>query len=192
MERQLWTKGVLGAWNGAALATGYGTHGALLTFGGGHAAYYGSEVYAFDLGSRLWKRASDPYTGPIAWPYTSTTYPDGSPIPTHTYDYVDYHPASNSFVLMRGVENGYDSTNVTSVAITHMLDLETGKWRTSRRNGTLKMHSGGISCYDQVRDSFWVLGASSTTNQFTRFDPNVTNSDGTVGAYTNYAPMVWI
>ncbi|MBN8279076.1 MAG: hypothetical protein J0M16_00520 [Gammaproteobacteria bacterium] len=181
-------RAVLTTWNGGALASGYGTHGALLTFGGGHAGYYGSEVYAFDLDTRLWKRVTDPYAGPISWPYTSTSYPDGSPVPPHTYDYVDYHPASNSFVLMRGLQDGYQSTNATSLAITHLLDLDTGKWRRSRQNGSLRLHSGGITCYDQVRDSFWILGASTTTNQFTRFDPNVTNSDGSVGSYTNYPP----
>ncbi|MEQ1800508.1 MAG: hypothetical protein ABL989_01180 [Gammaproteobacteria bacterium] len=181
-------RGVLTNWNGGALATGYGTHGGLLTYGGGHAGYYGSEVYAFDLATRLWKRVTDPFPGPISFPYASTTYPDGSPLPPHTYDYVDYHPTTNSFVLMRGTQDSFANSNITSKAIVHMLDLDTGKWRRSRQNGSLGMHSGGITCYDRIRDSFWVLGASSTTNQLTRFNPNVTNSDGTVGAFTNYSP----
>jgi hypothetical protein len=181
-------RGVLTNWNGGALATGYGTHGGLLTYGGGHAGYYGSEVYVFDLALRQWKRVTDPFPGPISFPYASTTYPDNSPLPPHTYDYVDYHPTTNSFVLMRGTQDSYANSNITSKAIVHMLDLDTGKWRRSRQNGSLGMHSGGITCYDRVRDNFWVLGASSTTNQLTRFNPNVTNSDGTVGSFTNYAP----
>lgn len=181
-------RGVLTNWNGGALATGYGTHGGLLTYGGGHAGYYGSEVYVFDLASRLWKRVTDPFPGPISFPYASTTYPDNSPLPPHTYDYVDYHPTTNSFVLMRGTQDSYANSNITSKAIVHMLDLDTGKWRRSRQNGSLGMHSGGITCYDRIRDNFWVLGSSSTTNQMTRFNPNVTNTDGTVGSFTNYAP----
>jgi hypothetical protein len=181
-------RGVITAWNGGALAERYGTHGALLTFGGGHNSYHGSEVYAFDLASRTWRRASDPYTGPISFPYASTAYPDGSPLPAHTYDYVDYHPGTNSFVLMRGLKDGRLSTNETGTAIVHLLDLGTGQWRRSRPNGSLRMHSGGLSCYDRVRDVFWILGAPSTTNQFTKFDPKVVNGDGTVGEFTNYAP----
>src|SRR5258708_2363227 len=42
---------VINDWCGAALATGYGTLGALVTWGGGHDGYFGSELYAFDFGT---------------------------------------------------------------------------------------------------------------------------------------------
>lgn len=177
--------GVLQDWTGGALASGYGTHGALLVHGGGHNGYFGSEVYAFDLGTQLWTRITDPYAGPFNWPYESTTYPDGSPVPNHTYDYVDYHPGTNSFVVMRSIRDGVHSTTNTDEARTHLLDLDTGKWRHSQRNNGLRLSGGGSSCFDRNRDVFWIMGPYST-KLFAKFDPNVTNNDGTTGSYTNY------
>jgi hypothetical protein len=179
-------RAILDAWNGGAFASGYGSHGSLLVFGGGHNDYLGSEVYAFDMATQMWKRVTNPYPGPFNFPYADTAYPDGSPVPPHTFEFVDYHPGTNSFVLLRGVEDGVASTNATDQFRTHMLDLDTGQWRKSRRNGNLGADGGGVSCYDSNRDVFWALGPSSTSNPFTKFDPNVNNSDGTVGAYTNY------
>jgi len=178
--------GVLQDWNGGALATGYGTHGALLVFGGGHNGYLGSEVYAFDLGTQLWKRVTNPYPGPFNWPYATTTYPDGSPVALHTYDYVDYQPGTNSFVLLRSVRDGVQAGSNTDEMRAHLLDLDTGKWRHSQRNNGLRLSSGGSSCYDRSRDVFWIMGPWDS-RIFAKFDPNVTNNDGTVGSYTNYS-----
>lgn len=172
-------------WNGGAFATRYGTHGALLTYGGGHSGYYGSEVYAFDMATRLWRRVTDPYTGGINFPYANAEYPDGSAIPPHTFDYVDYHPASNSFVVLRGVMDGRTSTNDSDKFIVHMLDLDTGKWRRSNWNNGMGMDGGGTSCYDQIRDVYWIHGPWSS-NSFSKFDPNTVNGDGSYGTFTNY------
>lgn len=177
--------GVLQDWTGGALASRYGSHGALLVFGGGHNGYFGSEVYAFDLGTQLWKRITDPYRGPFNWPYTSTTFPNNSPVPTHTYDFVDYQPGTNSFVVMRSIRDGVGPTENSDEARTHLLDLDTGKWRSSQRNNGLSLHDGGSSCYDSNRDVFWIMGPYSS-RMFAKFNPNVTNNDGTVGSYTNY------
>jgi hypothetical protein len=91
---------VLGAWNGGAFASGYGKSGALILVGGGHTDYYGNEVYAFDLDSRNWQRLTNPYRSP-SFPVTDGIWPDGTPSVSHTYDQVDYHPATNSFVMMK-------------------------------------------------------------------------------------------
>lgn len=177
--------GVLQDWTGGALASRYGTHGALLVYGGGHHGYFGSEVYAFDLGTQLWKRITNPYSGPFTWPYAVTNYPDGSPIPPHTYDYVDYQPGTNSFVVLRSIRDGVASGSNTDQLRAHLLDLDTGKWRSSQQNNGLSLHDGGSSCYDSNRDAFWIMGPYSS-KIFTKFNPNVANNDGTVGSYTNY------
>ncbi len=177
--------GVLQDWNGGALAVGVGTHGALLVHGGGHNGYFGSEVYAFDLGTQMWRRLTDPYRGPFNWPYATTAFPDKSPVPNHTYDFVDYHPGTNSFVVMRSIRDGVQSTVNTDEARAHLLDLDTGKWRSSQQNNGLRLNGGGSSCYDSNRDVFWIMGPYSTKN-FAKFNPNAANNDGTVGSYTNY------
>lgn len=179
-------RGAIDAWNGGAFARGLGTHGSLLTFGGGRNNYLGSDVYAFDLGQQSWSRITNPYPGPFTWPFPSTAYPDGSPLPPHTYDYVDYHPPTNSFVLLRGVANaGSLPTNDTSAPVAHFLDLDSMSWRTGARNPATRQRSGGNSCYDATRGVFWAI--SPGERFISSFDPRIENPDGTFGAYANYA-----
>ena len=171
---------VISAWNGAAFASGYGSNGSLVMYGGGHADYYGSEVYAFDMATRTWTRLSNPYKGPFNWPYNKAEYPDGSAIPPHTYDFVEYHPRTNSFVLLKGQTELGPPSNETAVPIAHAFDLGQRKWRRSPQNGDVNIYSGGFSVYDSKRDVFWVEGGSSSSD-FRKFDPNTSNADGTFG-----------
>ena len=48
--------GVIDDWCGGAFASGFGTLGGLVVWGGGHNGYFGSELYVFDLESQLWVR----------------------------------------------------------------------------------------------------------------------------------------
>jgi len=92
-------KGVIDAWNGGAFAEKYGVNGGLAVFGGGHKAYYGSEIYVFSLDSFNWERVTEPVENPAC----NETYGEnqaGSACSAHTYDYVNYHPTTNSFVLL--------------------------------------------------------------------------------------------
>jgi hypothetical protein len=181
---------VIGAWNGAVLAYGFGSHGSLIVYGGGHADYLGSEVYAFDLATRTWSRLSNPYPGPYNWPYYTGEYPDGSAIPPHTYDYVNYHPGSNSFVILKGQYELGPPSNQTSVDVAHMFDLDTREWRGSQVNADdPNLFSGGYSAYDPKRDLFWANGGSGGSG-FVAFDPNGQNADGTYGSWSTYPPKV--
>jgi len=82
------------AWNGAVYASRYGRSGAMIVFGGGHNDYFGSDVHAFDLARREWRRLTAGFvTGdPDAYGegaiYPDAVYPDGSPFLPHTCDYV--------------------------------------------------------------------------------------------------------
>jgi hypothetical protein len=60
-------------WRGTSLTSGpgyttanyapdLGTHGSILYAAGGHGAYYGNELWRFDIGTRLFSCMSDPYT----------------------------------------------------------------------------------------------------------------------------------
>jgi hypothetical protein len=180
---------VIQSWNGAIFASGFGNSGSLVLYGGGHGNYYGSELYAFDMATRSWKRLSNPYKGPFNWPYSRAEYPDGSAIPPHTYDFVEYHPRTNSFVLLKGQTELGPPSNQTAVPIAHAFDLSARKWRRSPQNGSVAIYSGGFSVYDSKRDVFWVEGGSSSSN-FLKFDPNTSNADGTFGTWTNYASKV--
>jgi len=96
------------AWNGAVLANRFGVSGSMVVFGGGHDDYFGSDVHAFDLSTREWSRISDGYVsgapneygaGAV---YPESIYPDGSPLPPHTYGYVQYDPVNNDYLLLKG------------------------------------------------------------------------------------------
>ena len=121
-------------WNGAAYASRYGPSGSMIVFGGGHDDYFGSNVHAFDLASREWRRVTDGYIsgrdddyGEGA-SYPDAVYPDGSPLPPHTYDYVQYDPSGNDYILFKGqIELG---PKVKSVAIPHLLNLDTLSWHS--------------------------------------------------------------
>jgi hypothetical protein len=96
------------AWNGAVFASRFGANGSMILFGGGHDDYFGSDVHAFDLGTRQWSRISDGYVSGEADEYgagavyPAAVYPDGSPLPPHTYGYVQYDAIANDYLLLKG------------------------------------------------------------------------------------------
>ncbi|MEM7763808.1 MAG: hypothetical protein AAF290_06975 [Pseudomonadota bacterium] len=179
-------RGVIEAWNGGAFACKYGEFGALIAYGGGHNDYYGSEIYAFDLGMREWRRVSDPYPGPNNWPYFSGRYPDGSAIPPHTYDYVDYDEVTHRFYIFKGQHTLGPPSNSTAVPVLHVFNLETLQWEDGGMNDGVTMFSGGFSAYDPRRNVFWVQGAPTNGAAFTRIDPSVVSGSGERGEFTNY------
>src|ERR1700739_2365697 len=126
------------AWNSAAYASRYGPSGSMILYGGGHNNYFGSDVHAFDLASREWRRITDGYvTGRddeygAGASYPESVYPDGSPLPPHTYDYVQYDPLGNDYILFKGpTELG---RNVKAIAIPHLFNLDTLTWRHGPRH----------------------------------------------------------
>ncbi|MGH8597610.1 MAG: hypothetical protein ACREXT_13210, partial [Gammaproteobacteria bacterium] len=96
------------AWNGAVYATRCGRSGAMIVFGGGHNDYFGSDVHAFDVSDREWRRLTTGYVGGDrnaygdGAVYPDAEYPDGSPLPPHTYGYVQYDEVGNDFLLLKG------------------------------------------------------------------------------------------
>lgn len=148
---------ILTAWNGGALATRLGALGSLIAWGGGHNDYWGSDSYAFDIETGLWRQLTPPYEGRLSWPYESATYPDGSPIPNHTYDYIEYHEPSNSIVVMTGTPDPRSGTSYRSVA--HRLALDTLSWSTTRNPQASGITVGGIACV--AGDEVWAQGADT-------------------------------
>jgi hypothetical protein len=181
------------AWNGAVWASGFGASGSMILFGGGHNDYFGSDVHAFDLASRRWSRLTDGFTagrpeeygrGAV---YTDSCYPDGSPLPPHTYGYVQYDPQGNDLILIKGqLELGPD---VRSVAIPHLLNLDTLEWRHGPRHPSAILDSGGWSAWDSRRRIVWGnSGDDGGGNAFIGFRPDGSNPDGTVGSWTALSP----
>lgn len=169
--------GVLSAWNGGALATGYGAKGSLLMWGGGHQDYYGNEVYAFDLATQRWKRLSNPYQN-ISFPVNNGIWPDGSPSVPHTYGFAGYHPGSNSFVSVMT----QTSNTPSNATIAVMFDLGTGRWRSGPKDSGGALVYGGWAVYDRSRDAWWAEGGDSG-GSFVKYSMN---GNGSAGSWTNF------
>jgi hypothetical protein len=187
---------VLNVWNGGVFATSFGASGALLVIGGGHAAYYGNEIYAFDLATRRWQRLTNPYPSPY-FPVTDGIWPDGTPSVPHTYDQVDYHPGTNSFVMMRTQHHnlgGYNTPIVFMFSLDGLLppgtnanrDLNKKNWRYSSVNPLDHARSGGWSAYDSKRDLLWAHGGDGPRNAFASYDPEPVDKNGRHGVFQNY------
>lgn len=175
-------RAVVDTWSSGVLATEYGELGGYIVWGGGHADYYGNEVYVFDIAQGLWKRLTDPVGvdedgSPITiaadWDaYDSCDRPtgefwDGAPCSRHTYDYLDYHPGTNSLVSLGGSSIHRLSWDTGQV---HLLDLDTAKWRRGGANPSDPSVVGSSSAYDHKRDVFWFQPPHGFP--FASYDPN--------------------
>lgn len=158
---------VIDDWNGGAFASGYGTQGAYIVFGGGHRGYFGNEVYAFDVAQLKWTRITNPVENPVC-NYSEGELQNGSPCSAHTYDYVDYHPKTNSFVELGSTSN-HEQGGGGSPRV-HLLNLDTKQWRRGARRANFYDQTGASSAYDPNRDIFWFLGPFN--NYFASYDPN--------------------
>jgi len=181
------------AWNSAVYASRFGDSGSMIVFGGGHNDYFGSDVHAFDLASRQWRRISDGYVGGgdreywAGASYPDSVYPDGSPLPPHTYDYVQYDPQGNDYILLKGqTELG---KAVKAVAIPHLFNLDTLRWRRGPRHPTAILNSGGWTTWDESRRVLWGhSGDDGGGNAFIGFHPDGDNGDSTCGRWTERLP----
>jgi hypothetical protein len=181
-------KSITEAWNGAVLASRFGESGAMVVFGGGHNDYFGADVHAFDLSTRQWSRIADGYISPHASAYGAgatyplAEYPDGSPLPPHTYEYVQYDPQGNDYILFKGqLELGPD---VKAAAIPHMFNFDTLSWRRGPRHPQAVLNAGGCTVWDQQRGVMWGnSGDAGGGNAFLCFDPRGRNADDTFGSW---------
>lgn len=180
-------KGVINAWNGGAFASRVGRLGSLVLSGGGHNDYFGNEIYAFDLEQRTWRRLTDPFVASrevLTALYEGAEFPDGSPLPPHTYDYVEYHPGSNSFVILKGLQQLGVSGGVVSGAPAHLFRFHDQRWYRTPVSAA-PYGSAGWSAYDSLRDVFWVNPPGYTPRAgFRSLSLNGRNADGSVGSWS--------
>lgn len=179
------------AWNGAVFAEHFGRSGSMIVFGGGHDDYFGSDVHAFDLGTREWTRISDGYVSGEAKAYgqgvvyPEAEYPDGSPLPPHTYEYVQYDPVGNDYLLLKGqIELG---PNVTATPIPHIFNLDRLSWRRGPKHPSAVLNSGGWTTWDAARRILWG-NSGNDGNAFIGFCPDADNGDGTFGSWGTLFP----
>lgn len=178
-------------WNGAVLASQLGRSGSMVCFGGGHDDYFGSDVHRFDLASRQWSRILDGYVagGPDDYGagaiYPDSVYPDGSPLPPHTYGYLQYDPVGNDMLLFKGqIELG---PNVRAVSIPHLLNLDELKWRHGPEHPNGIFNSGGWTTWDPGRRRLWGhSGDDGGGDGLTWFAPDHADR---LGRYGSWGPL---
>ena len=132
---------VIAAWNSAIADT---KRNRMIIWGGGHADYFGNEVYAFDLNSLQMLRLNDPS------PINSSgkcveTLSDGTPNSRHTYDSLAYIASADRMFAFGGSLN---SCGFFSSA-TWTLDLQTLQWKNMAPSGdTPSALPGVVADYD--------------------------------------------
>lgn len=89
---------VIDDWNSGAFDT---TRNRLLLWGGGHAGYYGNEIYALNLDTLTMERLTDP--GLPIQECADTTAHGTQPSARHTYDGVTYIARTDQFLSLGGV-----------------------------------------------------------------------------------------
>jgi hypothetical protein len=124
----------LSSWNGGARAPALGAYQSMLVgLGGAHSrsgsGYEGNDLFRFDLGTRAWTQLR-----PATANYNALTgnsfgeFPDGSPLPTHTYFQLACTGPLPGFpngllISPRAVSNYDDSTVAVATRYPHWLDL---------------------------------------------------------------------
>jgi len=181
------------AWNGAVYASRAGPSGSMVVFGGGHDDYFGSDVHAFDVADRQWRRlttgyvrgGADQYGAGAVYP--DAEYPDGSPLPPHTYDYVQYDAVGNDLLLLKGqIELG---PRVQAAPIPHLFNLDSLSWRRGPRHPSAILNSGGFSTWDAKRRLLWGhAGDDGGGNAFVAYCPDGRDNDGICGNWREFHP----
>jgi hypothetical protein len=118
--------GVMAAWSGGAYDT---KRDRLIIWGGGHGDYAGNEVYVFSMKTFRWTRLNEPTLFPPGEEKNLNemrTFADGSPVPRHSYDYLQYLPSVDKFFVGGGAalwlsgQFGDDTT--------YFFDFDTLEW----------------------------------------------------------------
>ena len=167
---------VMNAWCGAALDT---TRNRMLFWGGGHSAYAGNEIYAFDFDTNKWSIVAQPdtYANIVEDLKTGPDCTNGRltgsgkhPKTIHTYDGVDYYEHLDSFCSNFGVMGAVDcSTDPEFMCYSFTTD----SWTVS---GFAETTAGGATLYGAINplSKLWYgAGAanSSTYGRFCKYDP---------------------
>ncbi len=125
---------VISAWGGAALDT---ARLRLVLWGGGHADYYGNELYAFSIQTLTWARLTDPFVDPVL---DQEVNADGTPNSRHTYGGLAYLAHADRFFGQAGSLAGVGSARCDR---TWVFDLAGSSW-TDRAPATSP--GGGFGC----------------------------------------------
>jgi hypothetical protein len=142
--------GVIASWSGGAYDT---RRDRLVVWGGGHFAYGGNEIYAFDVNLLSWVRVSDPSI-PVAenTPYAQ----DGGPVSRHTYNTLQYVASVDRFCAF-GSNSWFSQSGASSETDCYNFDGRT--WE--RKANALGYGYESFSAYDPATGRAYAYGSGS-------------------------------
>jgi hypothetical protein len=165
-------KSVMKAWSGGSFDT---TRNRLVVWGGGHADYFGNEVYAFDVSSLAWTRLTLPSAG--AFDFNPEVLPDGRPASLHTYDGLEYIPPPVDRMFARGNSFGTQSDGTIR---TWFFNFDLNEWE-QKADFTAEVLQN-MGAYDPVSGLIYTQGTKSLysynpgTDRWTYLQANAGNS----------------
>lgn len=155
--------GVMSTWSGGAYDT---RRDRLLAWGGGHYAYAGNEIYAFDIVSLRWQRLSDPSLAiDLDYPAGNEIYADGMPRSNHSYGGLQYVPSIDRFCAF-GTSGTFPAAR--SGPTTWAYDFTARKWE--RKSSTPGFGPGISSAWDPVMKRIWTR-LNGNEAMFAEWDP---------------------
>jgi len=146
---------VIDDWCGAALDT---KRSRLICWGGGHAGYFGNELYAFDVPTLKWLRLTNPTDPPTAG---SDTNWDGTPQSRHTYGGIAYIAHADRYFAFGGAGSTIGNSGFPPCTNVWTFDFATlpygpANWRNQQATGFRPQgREGSIACYDPVTRKVW-------------------------------------
>jgi hypothetical protein len=186
-------------WDGSSFAPRLGTLGSIL-YGpsGGHGTYDGSDVYRYDLATRLFSLLKDSYR-PTSRPGGNANgeFPDGSPHAPHSYQGHQCLPIAGVWNLVVPQTYFDLSDGNNRLYVSHRLNVESpaGAWV---RGPTFSNMLHTPAAYDHSRRCIWYYPEASGPLQ--RFDGTTITSFGGGGAisqpsmmtYDNRRDLLWM
>jgi len=174
-------KGVMSGWNGAAFDN---KRGNLLVFGGGHNAYGGNEVYAFNVSALKWVMLHPPCRNINGRnpQFSLGLLNDWTPSTFHTYNLPVYAGNIDALVFTRSGWFGGGKFSQTpggdsSKTETQVFDLKENRWETEMAKGRVRERNGGfggtagsMAVYDPKTGFIWRLGRGKGAH-LERYDP---------------------
>jgi len=167
-------RSLINAWSSGAYDTKRQQY---LVWGGGHADYAGNEIYAFSMKTFTWKRLTEPSAFPPGDPFNGSdkgAHPDNAPISRHSYDYIDYLPGVDKFIVAGG--SGIWSSGQFGDDNTYVFDFDTKAWSIKA-----KVIGGGSNTAVGPDGRLWRTGDWGANACLSVYDP-------TKDTWTKYAP----
>ena len=146
----------------------------LLIFGGGHADYWGNEVWAFSPATLSWQRMYEPdgkarYTSENIDNVHGKLKDSDKPYTRHTYNQLCFVPSSASMFLFGGAGPGWDDIRPTcpNPRDCWCYSFADNRWTLLYAGRDTLGGYAMACCYDAKRDVVWAYGHDS---QLAKFD----------------------